>query len=470
MDGTQSGTDPRDPVAVFARQKAGEAARRRDFGLEARRAALAALRAAVVAHEPEIIAALEADFGKPEEETRLTELLPLYNEIAFARRRLRRWMRVRRVAPTRSSLGTRARIRPEPRGTVLIVSPWNYPLNLSLIPLVSALAAGNSAILKPSELAPASAAVIARLVGEAFAPDLVDVVTGGPDVAGALLDLPFDHVFFTGSPAVGRIVMEKAARQLASVTLELGGKSPAIIGPGADLDAAARWVVFGKFSNAGQTCVAPDHIFVHESRRAAFVERLRGEISRAYGDGGGKGYARIISPRHGERLRRLLADALDGGARVLAGGPGEATQMPPTLIEAVTPQMDIETEEIFGPLLPILPFDEIGAVVARINARPKPLALYIFERDRHLAEQIVAATSSGGVGVNLTSLQFAHPSLPFGGVGGSGFGVAHGRHGFRSFSHERAILENRASPMPLLFAPWNRRKRRLIALLARWLG
>ncbi|RME15670.1 MAG: aldehyde dehydrogenase family protein, partial [Alphaproteobacteria bacterium] len=455
----------------FARIRAGNAERRLSFGLAERRAALGRLAKALRAAEAEVIAALADDFGKPPAEVLLTELLPLLDEIAVVRRNLARWMRPRRVRAGLSGFGTRARLAPEPRGTALILAPWNYPLLLTLSPLVAALAAGNGAVLKPSELAPATAALIARLVAETFPPDLVAVVQGDADTARALLALPFDHVFFTGSPRVGALVMEAAAKVHASVTLELGGKSPAIVGPGADIARAADWVAFGKFVNAGQTCVAPDHLFVHESLHAPFFEALRARIARAYGGAeGSRQLARIISPRHAERLRALLAEAEAHGARRLEGGRGAGRVIPPTLIEGVGPETGLGREEIFGPILPIHRFSDIDAVIDRINAGPKPLALYIFERDRALIDRVRRATSSGGVGVNITLQQAAHPHLPFGGVGMSGFGASRGEAGFRAFSHERAVLENRFSPLPWLFPPYTAGKRRLIGWLMRLLG
>lgn len=465
-----TGTDP--IAAAFARIRAGDADRRAHFGLRERRAALAALRAAMLRNEAAIVAALHADFGKPEPEVVLTEILPVLQEIRHTSARLRRWMRPRHVLPTLATFGTRATIRREPRGTCLIISPWNYPFNLAMGPLVSALAAGNGAVIKPSEMTPATSALIARIVAETFAPDLVTVVEGGKEVATALLALPFDHIFFTGSPAVGRIVMAAAARTLASVTLELGGKSPTVVGPGADIARAADWIAFGKFANAGQTCIAPDHLFVHDSVRAPFLDALRARVRRAYGDDPGQSadLARIVNDHHAGRLRRLLDDALARGARILDGGGQEGTRLHPTLIEGLTPEMEIDREEIFGPVLPVIPFTDLAEVIARINARPKPLALYVFDRDRGFADRIIAATSSGGVGVNLTVMHYTHPGLPFGGVNHSGIGAAHGEHGFRAFSHERSIMENRFSALPLLFPPYGPRVRRLAQLAKRLLG
>lgn len=457
-------------AAIFARQKAAVAARRVAFGLAERRAALERLAGALRGMQSEIVAALAADFGKPEAEVLLTEILPLMQEIGHARRNLRRWMRARRVAPGLSGFGTSARLRPEAKGVCLIIAPWNYPLSLALGPLVSCLAAGNSAIVKPSELTPATSAVIARLVEGCFPEDLVAVAEGGREVAEHLLALPFDHIFFTGSPEVGRAVMAAAARHLASVTLELGGKSPCIVGPDADPDRAARWIAFGKFANAGQTCIAPDHVFVHESVAEAFRAALGRAIARLYPGGvAARDLVQVVNERHLARLTGLLGDALARGARLVAGGTAEGRRIAPTVIERITPEMAIDGEEIFGPVLPLMTYSDIGAVIARVNARPKPLALYIFARDRDLARRIVAETSSGSVGVNLTMLQFSHPNLPFGGVNASGIGAAHGEWGFRAFSHDKAVLENRFSPAGLFFPPYTPRMRRLLEAALRWI-
>jgi len=458
-------------AAAFESQSAGVAARRQEFGLTERRAALARLAAAIRHNEAPLVTALAADFGKPEAEVILTELLPVMQEIRHASRHLRRWMRPRRVAPTLATLGTSARIRPEPRGVCLIIAPWNYPFSLALGPLVSALAAGNSAIIKPSEMTPATSALIAKLVQETFPPSLVTVIEGGVDASQALLELPFDHIFFTGSPAVGKVVMAAASRTLASVTLELGGKSPTIIGPDADLENAAKWIVFGKFANAGQTCIAPDHVFVHRAVKDGFLAVLRNRIAKAYGTAGTSPHlARIVNDRHAQRLSDLLQDAVGKGAQVTMDSPSQGRDLGPTLIEALTPEMDISSEEIFGPILPIIAYDNIDEVIDQINARPKPLALYVFAKARPQIDRIIAATSSGSVGVNLTVAQFTHTGLPFGGVNTSGIGAAHGEYGFRAFSHERTVLTNHFSALPLVFPPYTARVKRLIGLIKRFLG
>lgn len=460
-----------DGLALFETQRAAQPAHRRDFGLRERLAALDALRQAVLQHQPQIIAALAADFAKPETEVMLTEILPVLQEISHTRRHLRRWMRARRVWPTLTTLGTSGSVQPEPRGQVLIIAPWNFPLALALGPLVSALAAGNSAIVKPSELAPATSAALKQLLTEAFTADLVAVAEGGVEVATDLLALPFDHIFFTGSPAVGKIVMAAAAQSLASVTLELGGKSPVIVGPGADVAKAARHIAWGKFANAGQTCIAPDHVFVHHSLTEPLTQALRAEIVRLYGPDPAfsRHFGRMISQRHTERLHDLLAEAQAAGAEVLVGGGIDAAQryIAPTLIGKTRPDMAISQQELFGPVLPLIGYEDVAGVIAGINAAPKPLALYIFDRSAGFADRIIRQTSSGSVAVNLVLLQFLHPNLPFGGVGNSGMGAAHGHAGFLAFSHEKPILINRFSVLPLLFPPYTTRVKRLVAWLLR---
>lgn len=458
-------------AAAFAGQSAGVVARRKDFGLSERRAVLARLATAIRQNEAALVAAMAADFGKPEAEVILTEFIPVMQEIHHTSRNLRRWMRPKRAAPTLTTLGTSARIRSEARGVCLIIAPWNYPFSLAIGPLVSALAAGNSAIIKPSEMTPATSAVIARLVQDTFPPSLVTVIEGGVEASQALLALPFDHIFFTGSPAVGKIVMAAAAKILASVTLELGGKSPTIIGPDADLKKAAKWIAFGKFSNAGQTCIAPDHLFVHSTVKADFITALRDQLAKAYGSTAHSPHlARIVNDDHAKRLAELRQDAIDKGAQVIMDGAIDARKFDPTLIEALTPEMDIDHAEIFGPILPIMAYDDIDTVIAQINAKPKPLALYIFGKSGPLTDKIISATSSGSVGINLTLAQFTHNGLPFGGVNGSGIGAAHGHYGFRAFSHERALLTNHFSVLPLVFPPYTRRVKRLIGLMKRFLG
>ncbi|WP_136645527.1 aldehyde dehydrogenase family protein [Tabrizicola sp. YIM 78059] len=463
---------PLSPIrTTFETMRAGNAERRIRFGLGERRAALDRLASVMRANEKAIVEAVRSDLGRPEAETILIDYLTVLQDIRHARRRLHAWMRPRRVAPTFATFGASGKVIPQPRGTCLIISPWNLPFCLALSPLVSCLAAGNAAILKPSEVTPASSALIARMIAAAFPPDLVSVIEGGKEVAEELLALPFDHIFFTGSPAVGKIVMAAAARNLTSVTLELGGKSPVIVGEGADIERAADWIVFGKFLNAGQVCIAPDHLFVHVSIKDRFLSALRARIAKAYGTAAAsENLCQIVSDQHASRLSALIADALEKGADPVHDNGGEGRTRGPLLLQGITPEMLLDQEEIFGPILPILPFDDLSPVIDRINARDKPLALYIFDRDQARIDRIISQTTSGGVGINLTVVHYTQANLPFGGVNTSGIGAAHGEWGFRAFSHERAILQNRFLALPLLFPPYDRHKMRLIGLIKRVLG
>ncbi|MFM7445185.1 MAG: aldehyde dehydrogenase family protein, partial [Tabrizicola sp.] len=351
------------------------------------------------------------------------------------------------------------------------IAPWNLPFHLALGPLASCLAAGNAAIVKPSELTPVSSALIARIIAETFPPDLVAVVEGDKAVAEHLLSLPFDHIFFTGSPAVGKIVMAAAAKSLASVTLELGGKSPVIVGPSADLKQAADWITFGKFLNAGQNCISPDHLYVHASVRDALLAALRDRIARAYGDGAASPYlTRIVSAGHAARLSGLIAEGMAKGARQITSGQQDGKSIGPHLLDGVAPDMRLATDEIFGPILPIYTYDTLDTVIAEINARDKPLALYIFDKDSARIADITQRTTSGAVGVNLTLVHYSHLNLPFGGVNTSGIGAAHGHSGYLAFSHERAVLRNRFLLLPLLFPPYTPRVMRLVQLIKRVLG
>jgi aldehyde dehydrogenase (NAD+) len=356
--------------------------------------------------------------------------------------------------------GNSAQIRYEPRGRCLIISPWNYPVNLTFGPLVSAIAAGNTAILKPSELTPHLAAAMAKFVREVFADDEVALFEGDATVSQALLELPFDHIFFTGSPAIGKVVMAAAAQNLTSVTLELGGKSPTIVDESADLDLAAQNILWSKYTNNGQTCIAPDHVYVHEQVKDAFVARCRAMLEKAYGTDEASQrtspyLARIVNRRHAERVKDLLDDATSRGARVLVGGTTSVADhfVAPTLLDNVPTEARITSEEIFGPLLPIYGFRDLEAVIRRINAAPKPLALYVFSRSDDNIERVMRQTTSGGACINHTVVQYLHGRLPFGGVNNSGIGSAHGHFGFRAFSHERAVVRSRLSFAARLFSP-----------------
>ena len=444
--------------AVFERQGPRALALRQSTPAQ-RIAKIRRLRDAVLAHQAEIYAAAHADFQKPPGEVDMAEILPVCLEANDAMRHLARWMRPRRVRPTLLALGTRAWVQPVPRGRCLILSPWNYPLNLTFGPLVSAIAAGNTVMLKPSEMTPHLSAVMARIVRACFDADEVALVEGDASVATALLDLPFNHIFFTGSPAVGKLVMAAAARHLASVTLELGGKSPAIVDASADVALAAQNILWAKLANAGQTCIAPDHVYVHASVQAQWLAQCQALLDQAYGRGAAQQdsphLARIVNARHTARLQALLQDAQARGAHTLAGGAVDAPAhyVAPTLLGQVPADARIMTEEIFGPLLPIVVFDDLGTVIDQVNAGPHPLALYLYSQDEAAIQRVLQHTQSGGVCINHALLQFLHGHLPFGGVNNSGLGQSHGRHGFTAFSHEKAVLRSQTRLATWLFRP-----------------
>ncbi len=459
---------------VFQRQRR-FAPRLRQTSASERLAKLDKLKKALEARRGDIQKAAAADFGKPTAEVELSEIFPVLHEINHAKRQLKRWMKPVTVRPTLAMLGTQAQVHYEPKGVCLIISPWNYPFNLSFGPLVSAIAAGNTAIIKPSEMTPHCSRLIGAMIAEIYPPEEVAVFEGKADVAERLLALPFDHVFFTGSPAVGRIVMGAAARHLASVTLELGGKSPTLVDETADLDRAARNIVWGKFTNNGQTCIAPDHVYVHASVCDRFVDKVRQYIAQMYGDTpeaqrNNPDYCRIVNDRHFQRLTALLDDAVGHGARVVAGGMTEATTrfIAPTVLVDVPHQAQIMQEEIFGPLLPVLPYTDLEQMLADINARPKPLALYVFSKNKARIAQVETRVSAGGSCVNQCVVHFLHGNLPFGGVNNSGIGSAHGLYGFKAFSHERAVLVDRFSITHILFPPYTKAVKKLIALTSRY--
>ncbi|MEO6353308.1 MAG: aldehyde dehydrogenase family protein [Burkholderiaceae bacterium] len=414
------------------------------------------------------------DFRKPPEEVALAELMPVIAEARDAMRSLRTWMRPRHVMPSRMMLGTRSWIRPEPKGRCLIISPWNYPLNLTLGPLVSCLAAGNTAIIKPSEMTPHLSAVMAGIIAELFPENEVALLQGDATLASALLELPFDHIFFTGSPAIGKVVMAAAARNLSSVTLELGGKSPTIVDADADVRLAARATIWGKFSNNGQTCIAPDHVYVHASVKDAFSQECVLALTASYGATAQQQLdslmlARVVDTRHTGRIAALLDDATARGARVLFGGAVQLADcfVQPTLLTDVPADASIMQEEIFGPVLPIIAFDDLEQVIGRINAQPKPLALYIWGKNRQRIKQVLDNTSAGGSCINDCMVQYLHGHLPFGGVNHSGIGSAHGWHGFKAFSHERPIVHTRLHMARMFFPPYGKMTRRILNLMLR---
>jgi aldehyde dehydrogenase (NAD+) len=412
-----------------------------------RKAKLQRLADALLDRRTAIAKALDADFGKAPVEVDLTEIKAVTKEAEFAIARLDEWMAPDRVAAPLLFTGTRSEIHYEPKGVVLILSPWNYPVNLTLGPLVGAIAAGNCAVLKPSEHAPHTTAVLQDLIGDLFDDREVRVVTGGPDVAEALTHQPFDHIYFTGSPGVGRHVMRAAADNLTSVTLELGGKSPAVVDRTADLDRAAARIAWSKFTNAGQTCIAPDYVLVEQPVHDALVDRIRDTIEQFYGatptaQQTSDDYARLIHADHYEAVVGLLEDAVEHGATVATGGRHEAEDnyVAPTVLTDVPMDAQIMQDEIFGPLLPVLPYQTLDEALDIINDRPAPLSLYVFSERDATVDTVLSRTTAGSTCVNEGFLHFVNPNLPFGGKGESGIGRGHGLRSFREFSNERSVL------------------------------
>ncbi len=418
-----------------------------------RREQLRRLRDALKTHEAALAEALRIDLGKSNIDSFSTETGQVLVEVNHALRHVAGWARPRRVWPSSAQMPGAAFVHPEPRGISLILAPWNYPVQMILSPLVAALAAGNTAVLKPSELAPAASAALAKLVADVFDPRVAVVVEGDARVAQALLEQPIDFIFFTGGTGIGRKVAEAAARRLIPCVLELGGKSPVIVAADADIDGTARRVAWGKFINAGQTCIAPDYALVERSVMPAFIEGLKRYIIAFYGEDPRRSpdYGRIINDRHLSRLSGYLSDG-----RVVHGGQVDPAgrYLAPTLIEAAPLDSAVMREEIFGPILPIVPVDDIDEAIRFVNARPKPLALYVFSRSRAQQERVLGGTQSGGACVNDTLVQISSPHLPFGGVGPSGYGSYHGRYGFDAFSHQRSVVRRGFGfDIPIRFAP-----------------
>lgn len=470
-------TPPERLQAAFEAQGAKALALRSSTAAQ-RVARIKALREALLAQREALYGAFAQDMRKSQAEVEATELIPVLDEMRHVIGDLKAWMKPKRVWPTVTTLGLKARIHYQPRGRVLIISPWNYPLNLCLGPLVCAIGAGNTAILKPSEMTPAVSKLVGKIIAAVFDPTEVTLFEGAQATSQALLALPFDHIFFTGSPAVGKLVMAAAAKHLTSVTLELGGKSPSIVDESADVAMAAENLMWGKFINSGQTCIAPDHVYVHAGVKAAFVQACLKALDKLYGQAneraGNRDLTRIVNARHTQRLKRILDDATSRGARVLVGGQVDETSnfVAPTLLEGVEFDSRILQEEIFGPLLPILEFTDLDAVVRQINAGPKPLALYVYSRDSARTERVLRHTSSGGACVNHCVIHYAHGNLPFGGVNNSGIGNCHGYFGFKAFSHERSVLTGGAIRSEKFFAPPFTPRRlafiRRIANMLRW--
>ena len=440
-------------------------------------AKLVRLRKAIVERQDELRRVLHADYRKPAAEADLTELQPVLGEIAHTIAHLEKWMTPAKVPTPMHLFGTKSSIRYEPLGCVLLLAPWNYPFNLLMCPLVAAISAGNTVMLRPSDKVPQTSHFMARLLADVFPDEEVVSFVGPSSIANAMLELPFDHIFFTGSERVGKQVMAAAAKHLASVTLELGGQSPAIVDETADVESAAQRIVWGKFLNGGQTCVAPNHVFVHASRVDAFVAAAKRHVARQYGETEAERKAspdlcRIVDPPSLTRLVDAIRRSVDAGAKVEIGGDHDASEryLAPTILSGVRDDHAVMEQELFGPILPVIAYREVDEVLASIRKRGKPLAMYIFSESAAAVRRLVAGTSAGGTVVNNCILHLANPDLPFGGVGASGQGNYHGWFGFRTFSHERAVMEQgRPATSELFFPPYRPRVMKAIAALTHWL-
>ena len=430
-----------------------------------RKAQLEALQRMLSENEAAFVEALNADLGKSEAEAFTTEIGFLLSDIQHTKKHLRQWMKARKVSTPLLAQPARSSLQPEPLGTVLIIGAWNYPVQLTLAPYVAALAAGNCALLKPSELAPASSALMASLIPRYLDGDAVAVVEGDKDVASELLSLPFDHIFYTGGEAVGKIVMAAAARNLTPVTLELGGKSPCVVDANTDITTTARRIVWGKWTNAGQTCIAPDYVLVERSCADALIDKLGKEIIRQFGNQPlqSKDYGRIVNERHLARLTQYTE-----GHEIVIGGQIDEAQMKlaPTVI--LNPDIDtpVMQEEIFGPVLPVIEVSSVSEAIDFIKRRHKPLAAYLFSESPSMQQQFVEEVSAGSVCINDTIMFMANPQLPFGGVGNSGMGRYHGKFGFDTFSHLKSVMKRSFwFDVAIRYAPSSARKRFLLKKL-----
>ena len=440
---------------------------------KARIAKLKALKQAIaVDYKQRIREALYADFKKPFLETDLTEIYPVISEIKYVSSELKGWMARQKVDTPLQLLGSSSWIKYEPKGVCLIISPWNFPLNLTLGPLVSAIAAGNTVIIKPSELTPHTTQVMSELISELFPENEIALVKGEVDVSTELLKLPFNHIFFTGSPHVGKIVMQAAAKHLTSVTLELGGKSPAIITPSANLKAAAQRVAWGKFVNNGQTCIAPDYIYIEAGLKAEFIAEFKIAVQSFYDKAeNSESYARIVNDKHFNRLKNYINQAQKDDATIELGGHTTDLDnfIEPTVISNLAEDSVLFQEEIFGPILPVKTYTDIHEVITYVNANEKPLALYIYGKDKKETQFIINNTRAGSTCINTNVLQYSNHYLPFGGSNNSGIGKAHGYFGFQEFSNMRSVLKQHTKgSIEFLFPPYTNFKQKLVDFTLKW--
>ncbi|MES2732072.1 MAG: aldehyde dehydrogenase family protein [Bacteroidota bacterium] len=459
---------------VFTLQQANQLCLRKTDATTRRRK-LQSVKYWMLAHQRDIHEALYQDFKKSAVEVDATEIYSTKKEIEFALKHLDSWMKPKKVATPLALLGTRSQVMYEPKGVSLIIAPWNYPFYLVVSPLVSAIAAGCTAMVKPSEMTPNTAHLLHRMLSELFPENEVAVFEGNSQVAETLLKLPFNHIFFTGSQAIGKVVMKAAAEHLTSVTLELGGKSPAIIDETANLKDAAEKLVWGKWLNAGQTCVAPDYLLVQHSVQQALLTAIKQTIQKYHGSdvATSPAYARIVNSHHHQRLLHLIKSAVMKGAKVVTGGQSSEEQLylAPTILTEVTDEMEVMQQEIFGPILPMMPFGKLEEAIQYVNKRAKPLAIYFFSQQQEHAKQVLESTSSGGFCINDCVIHLANPHLPFGGTNTSGLGSSHGHYGFLAFSHEKAVMRQRVgfTSAKVLYPPYTDRVKKMMELTMKWL-
>jgi len=424
-------------------------------------------------YKQDIRDALYNDFKKPKLETDLTEIYPVIDEIKFAIQHLKSWLKRQKVDTPLALLGSSSWIINEPKGVCLIISPWNFPVNLTFGPLVSAIAAGNTVILKPSEMTPHTSKVMHKIVNDIFNDDEVVLIEGEVEVSQELLKLPFNHIFFTGSPQVGKIVMKAASEHLTSVTLELGGKSPVIIDDTSNLDKEVKKIIFGKFLNAGQTCIAPDYVLINESIKEAFATSFKKHLTAFYSEtpSESESFGRIVNQKHFNRLKGYLDDAKSRHAEIVCGGISEAQDnyMEPTLVFNVSEDSELMQNEIFGPILPVKTYTSSQEVIDYINSKEKPLALYIFSKNKKRIREILNNTRAGSTCINHNLLQFLNHNLPFGGSNNSGIGKSHGVFGFQEFSNQRSVLQQHTiGAVDLLVPPYTNMKQKIVDLTIKW--
>lgn len=430
-------------------------------------------RAVEINYREQLKQALHQEFKKPFAEIELTEIFPVISEIKFVKQHLASWMNKQKVDTPLALFGSNSYYYHEPKGVCLIISPWNYPINLVLSPLISAIASGNTVVLKPSEFTPKINAVIKDIIEYVFTQNEVVCIEGGIETASDLLDLPFNHIHFTGSPKVGKIVMQKAAKHLTSVTLELGGKSPVIVDETANLNKAAKSIAWSKFLNGGQICIAPDYLWVHESKKEVLIEKIKEHTHKLYSKNPqqSNSYCRIVNNQHLNRLKGHLDLAVSEGAKIHMGGSFDDLDcyFEPTILSSVSQDNPLFTEEIFGPILPVKTFKTTDEITKELRSKDKPLALYIFSESKKNTQNILKNTRAGSSCINTAVVQYSNPNLPFGGSNNSGMGKSHGKFGFVEFSNQRSVVNQYWTGfLPLLFPPYTSLKEKIAKMVVKW--